>query len=351
MQKALDFTMPAKKILDAHMNNVVTSFIDSGLVDSSVQVIVKGKWWLMSLVPYVVLAPRVLSEDVKLGVVSQVVWIFDILNHALSFPLNHMSDITTVQNTLKRIYNLAKICDKFNKTSHKSQIDRKEVDDVQVSNLTYEMPPPKRTVLGKDLSFRLVTNSSILIVGDSGCGKSSLLKTLAGLWSHGKGNITLPKKDSMMFLPQKPYMPLFPDEQNTLKAQLLFPWCKKSSALVSDMELISVLEKVNLGHILSRFPRGIYSTARWHRVLSHGEQQRLAFARVLLAQPKIVFLDESTSAMDEDNEKRMYSLLKEKSMWFISIGHRKNLSDWHDRILHIENGTGWRFISHEEYRS
>lgn len=246
---------------------------------------------------------------------------------------------------------------------------------LEIQNLTLQTPKT-RNILIRDLSLEINVNDRLLVMGPSGSGKTSLLRALAGLWSTGKGNITFYMMDdenplevedalklgeecegsenrggrSAFFLPQRPYLVL-----GTLRQQLLYPTWSEDSSPSSDSlpflskalsskdfrgttkkptvdELIKVLEMVRLGNILSRF-NGLDSTYEWSSVLSLGEQQRLAFARLLLAKPQLVLLDESTSALDDTNEAHLYKQIEAAGMAYISIGHRKTLLNYHSRVL------------------
>lgn len=266
---------------------------------------------------------------------------------------------------------------------------------LDIENLTVQTP--RSTTLVNDLSLVINNNEHLLVTGPSGSGKTSLLRTLAGLWSAGKGKITFyvedkeehqpsvapldtaddkngelerplnydQKKDrpsnrnykGIFFLPQRPYMVL-----GTLRQQLLYPtWandaiptsdttkptgslpflmpaanseytCEKPKPTTED--LIQVLEDVRLGYILPRFSN-LDSTYEWSSVLSLGEQQRLAFARLLLSKPKLVLLDESTSALDEANEAHLYKQIERAGITYISIGHRRTLYQYHNKNLRI----------------
>ncbi len=148
-------------------------------------------------------------------------------------------------------------------------------------------------------------------MGASGCGKSSLLRAIAGLWNSGTGAIYRPKLAEMLFLPQRPYMIL-----GTLRRQLLYP---NGNLNLRDEELEAVLQQVNLPDLADRFG-GLDVEKDWADVLSLGEQQRVAFARILINQPNYAILDETTSALDVKNEEGLYRHLQQKSTTFISVG-------------------------------
>jgi len=180
----------------------------------------------------------------------------------------------------------------------------------------------------------------VLVVGPSGCGKTSLLRLVSGLWPSGSGEVERPPLGELMFIPQKPYMLL-----GTLREQLCYPL---DQARFSDSQLRNVLEEVNLAGMISRYPDlGIQQD--WPRLLSLGEQQRLAFARLLLNSPQFAVLDEATSALDVATERRLYGLLAQREMAFISVGHRPTLTAFHNTVLQLDGSGGWSLLPAANY--
>lgn len=179
-------------------------------------------------------------------------------------------------------------------------------------------------------------------MGNSGCGKSSLLRSLAGLWNAGIGKISRPDLAEIMFLPQRPYMIL-----GTLRDQLLYP---RSIHNFTDTELNQALEKVDLAELPDRIG-GWDVQLDWDNVLSLGEQQHIAFARLLLMRPRYVILDEATSALDMKNEEQLYQELQQMHTTFISVGHRSSLMKDHKLLLELQGDSTWQLLPMQKNQS
>jgi putative ATP-binding cassette transporter len=193
-------------------------------------------------------------------------------------------------------------------------------------------PPRSERVLIKELSLALKPGDALLITGDSGCGKSSLLRAIAGLWHTGSGVIHHPPPEEFFFLPQQPYL-----QTGTLRSQLIYPSVQSK---LSDEELLAILEQVHLPRLAERVG-GLDAVQDWEKILSVGEQQRLAFGRVLVHKPNIVILDEATSALDSGNEASLYGRLRDSGATLISIAHRAGVLRHHTHVLRLTGDGGW----------
>ena len=224
--------------------------------------------------------------------------------------------------------------------------------------------PDNKRVLVQQLDLSLLRGKNLLIAGVSGSGKSSLLRAIAGLWSNGSGEIVRPSSDQIYFLPQRPYCP-----PGTLRDQLLYPkteltddydgtldgWSRPIDqrridwSSLSDQELLDVLASVDLADLASRIGdgdpiRGLNTVLDYSNTLSLGEQQRLAFGRVVINRPNLVIMDECSSALDVVAERKMYNLLKnlasDVGLTYVSVGHRPTLLQYHDVKLLLRDGIG-----------
>ena len=277
--------------------------------------------------PFVVAMNRYLAKEVSLGGLMQVASAFGRVQDSLSYFVDMYSSIAQWQAVVMRLTYFGRHMHEVSQQAEQFHVERFATSEaVSVEQMQVNLPDD--TVLLQDINFNLQPGRNVLIKGVSGSGKSTLLRALAGIWPFVIGKINLPKTEELMFIPQKPYIPL-----GSLREALLYPGKKA----LSDEELLYLLDLCQIGYLRDKLD----IVADWSHVLSVGEQQRLAFVRAHIQEPKWLFLDEATSALDEDTEAAMYALLAERlrQTTLVSIGHRSTLNKYHELMLVIDKQT------------
>ncbi|MCW1925550.1 ABC transporter ATP-binding protein/permease [Luteolibacter arcticus] len=296
---------------------------------------------LALILPLAIVAPLFLRGEVEFGTIPQAMGAFGAFLAAVSLFITQFERLSAFAAGVTRLGSLWEFLDERDveddleaETDEQIEISE-EKRTIALENLTVATPGGERILL-RDLTFRLPPGKSLLIMGESGSGKSSLLRTIAGLWNSGEGKIGRPPYRNMMFLPQRPYM-----VPGSLRTQLDYPEARRDT---DPATLQEVLETVNLPELAKRVDGDFDREADWANMLSLGEQQRLSFARLLMKKPAIAFLDESSSALDEPNEEHLYLYLREHRYTYVSVGHRSTLLKYHDWVMKIGKDGEWEII-------
>ncbi len=275
--------------------------------------------------PVVVVAPRYFAKQIGLGGLMQVVNAFSSVQTSLSFIVTSYSDIAAWQAVTERLTGFEQRLKPIHEAARAPRhiVIQRQGAGAEVESVDLDLPDGKPLL--RDVHFDVDPGEAVLVVGPTGAGKSTLLRALAGIWPFGRGEIKLSER-KVLFLPQRPYLPL-----GSLARALRYP--SENQNGLSKTKLTAVLEKVGLRALAGELD----TVQNWSQRLSLGEQQRLAFARILLDEPALVFLDEATSALDEHSEAHLYRLLR-AAPWkptVVSVGHRNTLRNFHDHVLNI----------------
>jgi len=280
--------------------------------------------------PFLVAAPRYFAKQIQLGGLIQISSAFGQVQDSLSFIVTSYTDIAEYQAIVERLSGFRERLREIADARHAPQpisIDHPDAAaggfaGIEVMGLDLQLPDG--TPLRHDIALTARPGKPALITGPSGAGKSTLLRAIAGLWPFGRGRIRVGSRHAL-FLPQRPYLPL-----GTLEEALIYPG---GAERPSRQEVEAALRAVELPYLLDQLDE----EGNWAQRLSGGEQQRLAFARVLLLRPEMVFLDEATSALDDAAEAHLYRLLRD-APWrptIVSVGHHGTLRRFHETVVDL----------------
>ncbi|HEU5484972.1 MAG TPA: ABC transporter ATP-binding protein/permease, partial [Microlunatus sp.] len=281
--------------------------------------------------PIIIQIGRYFSGDITLGDLTQTATAFGSVLGALSFFRLAYDDFAGYRAVLNRLTGLLDVNDEARALP--SATTEQRPGGLVVNDLRLGLPDGR--MLLRDLDLQIAEGDSLLIKGPSGSGKTTLLRSLAGLWPYASGTVERPDDDDILFCSQQPYLPL-----GTLRAALSYP---APATELDDDRARDLLQQVQLGHLVA----DLDTQRDWSRTLSPGEQQRLSFGRILLAEPSMIFLDESTSALDEGMEHAIYTHLRDRlpQATIVSVGHRSSLTPLHSQELEISAEGQWELTA------
>ena len=291
---------------------------------------VNGYAQIAIIVPVLMCAPQYFSGTMQLGGFMQTISAFGRVQDALSYFVESYDSIAQYVAVIRRLGGFAGHMEEAEALAPSFDFTRNTSNALQLWQMDIALPDGRQ--LAEKLSIAVPAGKRLLISGGSGAGKSTLLRAIAGIWPYGTGEISLPTGWRTMFLPQRPYLPL-----GSLRRAIYYPQPVPEN---TDDNLAGLLERFGLQKLAGQLD----AVDDWSRILSLGEQQRLAFIRILLLRPDIVFLDESTSALDEPREAQAYEILHQMlpQMAVVSVGHRSSLLNCHDKQLVLAGDGYWK---------
>jgi len=286
------------------------------------------------IIPYIFAAPFYFAGTIQLGVMTQTAGAFARVEGALTFFVTYYNSLAGFKSVVDRLtsFNAAIARAKAMSATGPARVaEAAGAAPVGLEELGLTLPDGRRIVEAQHLS--LAAGESVLLAGPSGSGKSTFFRAISGIWPFGEGRIRIPDRADVMVVPQKPYIPIGP-----LRAAISYP---AAPGAYADDDIRNALEDARIGFLADQLDREDI----WSQRLSGGEQQRLAIARALLKRPDWLFMDESTSALDEKLEAELYAMLTRRlpKTTIVTIGHRSTLGAFHRRRLDMTEGDGGLF--------
>jgi putative ATP-binding cassette transporter len=298
------------------------------------------------ILPFWIIGPLVAAGLLKIGAVPSANQAFGLVMGSLSILISSFKVMADLAADVNRLYDLDEELRRYENVDPPKNIYVVEDARVEIRNATVVIPDIDKTLI-TNVNLTVEPGERLQIVGLRGCGKSSLFRTVFGLWPSPTGDIYLPNRKRIVFVPQNNYI-----FEGTLREVLLYPGLDRE---VSDEELIELLKKLKLTDIIERDgvidPSLLDFDCKWQDKLSGGQQQSVGFLRLFLRKPDVAFLDEATSSLDVESQAHMFDLLIESGITLLTVGHRRELLDKHHKVMWVDGKTkSARVLTVEEYK-
>ena len=324
--------------IDTSFASVLRAWRDLCVQNVRTTIVSQTSGYIAPVLPIILCAPKFLDGSMTLGEVMQAASAFMIVQGAFNWLVDNYPRLADWTASARRVASLQVSLDALDRAEEigAGRIDRGAGSGaaLRLRNVSVTLDDGKPVVADAELA--VMPGEKVLITGESGTGKSTLMRAVTGLWPWGDGAIELRRGAKLLLLPQRPYVPL-----GSLRRAANYPDAAQSRG---GEEVARALKKVGLGHLASRLDED----APWDQILSSGEKQRLAFARILLQRPDIIVLDEATAALDSRNQDQLMDLLSRdlEDATVVSVGHRPELEAFHGRKIVLKPGrAGARLVS------
>ena len=319
--------------LDRLLSDVIVTWGNMARQYMRTMFVSHGNFIIASVIPVILCAPKYLSGEMSLGTVMQASAAFIQVQYAFNWIVDNYPRLAEWTASARRASNLLVALDGLDRIEETQvgAITRREGGDAAIRLRGVSVALSDGTVVVDDADVTVQLGEKVLVAGESGTGKSTLVRAIAGLWPWGEGEIELKSGAKLFLMPQKPYIPL-----GTLRRATTYPRAPED---FDEKQVADTLEAVGLGHLVEKLDN---EDASWDRTLSGGEQQRLAFARLFLHAPDIVVMDEATSALDPESQTMLMTKLSERlpKTAIISVGHRPELEAFHERKVNLVRREG-----------
>ncbi len=321
-----------EKSLKGHFQWVFANFRSIIFKQFHLNMFTTGFGQIALIFPLAVASPQYFAKKIGIGGLQRVMDAFGQVQGALSWVVNNYVTLAYWRSVVERLEgfeNEVAVTKQMRAKARAVLHPDPSAASIRLEEVELSLPGNPHP-LTAPLAMEFKKGLSVLISGPSGCGKSTLLRALYGLWPFTRGRITLPEKAGVLVMPQKPYLPV-----GSLKAAFTYPQAEEE---IPDSEILDVLGLCRLEHLKDR----LGESENWALILSVGEQQRVAWARVFLHKPQWIFLDEATSALDEDAQERLYRALKERlpGTTMVSVAHSQDPKEHHQAVWNFLGGKG-----------
>lgn len=324
--------------IDRSLRIVIAKWRDLCFQHMRTTIISQGSGVIAPVIPLILCAPKFLAGEMSLGQVMQAASAFTLVQAAFSWLVDNYPRLADWTASARRVASLLVSLDALQRAeqSEGQRIEHGEGQEAALELCDLSVTLDDGTAVIDEAHIDIMPGERVLVEGESGTGKSTLVRAIAGLWPWGQGTIRLKSGGKLFLLPQRPYIPV-----GTLRRAVTYPAPEKEW---NEKEIAGVLKKVGLAHLVER----LKEEGPWDHTLSGGEKQRVAIARVLLHRPDVIVFDESTSALDPESQEKMMELVSKDlgAATIVSVAHRPELEKFHSRKLVLERSRdGAKLVS------